>query len=196
VTSAGAADLGANALPLLAYQMNSTSDPASSTPMTMLKSLAARSDRRNRWTVAPKTSQTKQLGSEAKTNTTPNQSDCTMVPAASVCQYVPTALVLISHDLGLTHCKAAACQEPTPSCAAPASPWGAVAILQDTQRSKSIRASIQGPSRRVSRSGDGWLNPRQRYRADSSRRQPVSPSSDSILWTGRKPSSACALAVT
>src|SRR5215212_3192837 len=75
-----------NSVSLFGYRMNRTTELASSRPMTTLKALAARSVCRSRWAVAPKASQTKQLGSATRTKRTPNESDCVSGLAASACR--------------------------------------------------------------------------------------------------------------
>ncbi len=85
------------------YQMNKMTDPASRAPIATLKRRKARSDRRTRCMTAPKASQGKQLGRQARKNKSPRAADCPSGLPAPSCKKVAAALAHTSHDFGLTH---------------------------------------------------------------------------------------------
>src|ERR1700687_3170589 len=105
-------------------------DAARRTPMAILKTRWARSERSQRCKTAPKASQGRQLGTAATTNVRAKATDCPRALPARWSRKVAAALVHTSHDFGLTHWKAAAPKKPIGLAPVVAlAPW-AVAIFQ------------------------------------------------------------------
>src|SRR5215207_6761960 len=120
------------------YQMKRTIDAASSAAMARLKVVQERSVRSQRCTEEPKASQRRPLGRAARLKRKPNAADGERAPAAPAWGKVRPALHLPHQALGLAHCSAAACQNPTTGAPWAASSWRDVAICQDNQSRKAM----------------------------------------------------------
>lgn len=111
-------------------------DPASSNAIATLKIRKACPVRRNRCMPAPAASQTRQLGSAARMNSTARVTDHLRAVAVSAREYAPTAAAQTSHALGFTHWKAATPQNPTWMCSSVSSGRPDLAILHANQSRK------------------------------------------------------------